>query len=371
MSALEFCFPRDGDVLIGAPDGRPVSGGFVIEARVNAPGAAWVLLNGAAAQRGEDGLFSAEIVLRGRKTRLEAAADTGARAAIEVYFCPEAEHTYRFTVDDFIRGFADLHENRARYASIFDNPYLAIFREAHERYGSRVHLNAFYETVDGAFNLSEMTDRYRREFSENADWLTFSFHAKTEFPDKPYRNASAETVRADAERVYGELARIAGDAARRDTTTIHWGALTREGARTMRAQGCRSLCGYFLICGGEAEYAAYQPGEGIVSYYLSNAQIRNLGRRCLWVDREEKLLFARLQMVLNAPELHAAAVEPFLNRLAERPAESAMIQMVIHEQYFYPDYPAWEPDYAERILTMARWMQEHGYRPGELNFIAE
>ena len=41
--------------------------------------------------------------------------------------------------------------------------------------------------------------------------------------------------------------------------------------------------------------------------------------------------------------------------------------MVIHEQYFYEDYFNYEPDYAERILTMARWMHVHGYRSASLS----
>ena len=41
--------------------------------------------------------------------------------------------------------------------------------------------------------------------------------------------------------------------------------------------------------------------------------------------------------------------------------------MVIHEQYFYPDYALYEPDYAQRIWEMARWMHEHGYRSASLS----
>ena len=72
-------------------------------------------------------------------------------------------------------------------------------------------------------------------------------------------------------------------------------------------------------------------------------------------------------MVLNAGDLTADRVAPFLDALYARPAESGFIQMVIHEQHFYPDYTAYESDYRERIMEMARWMQEHGYRPVSLS----
>ena len=105
----------------------------------------------------------------------------------------------------------------------------------------------------------------------------------------------------------------------------------------------------------------------MVSYYLSQQQVENLEHRCAWVDMQEDMAFLRLHLVLNAADLTADRVDAELDRIAEDSAASAMIQMVIHEQYFYSDYGAFEPDYAERILTMARWMQRHSYRPLSLS----
>ena len=45
---------------------------------------------------------------------------------------------------------SDLNEHRGDYASIFDNPYSLRSFDAHDRYGSKVHINAFMETDDGA-----------------------------------------------------------------------------------------------------------------------------------------------------------------------------------------------------------------------------
>lgn len=132
--------------------------------------------------------------------------------------------------------------------------------------------------------------------------------------------------------------------------------------------GYRALCGYFTFCRGEPHYeGCYEQGEPIVSYYLKQEQVANLEHRCFWVDTREDIVFARLHMVLNAGDLTADRVAPFLDALYARPAESGFIQMVIHEQHFYPDYTAYESDYRERIMEMARWMQEHGYRPVSLS----
>lgn len=364
-----FLFPRDGDVMVGGADGAVCDGGLMITAVIAAPAGAAVLVNGMPARRNAEGLFEADVLLDGPHNRLEATdATTSAGETVTVYVFWRAWRTYRFTVDDFIRSFQNLNEHRDVYGSIFEDPYLGLFRDAHLLYGSRVHINAFYGTDDGAFDLSMMTDRFRPEFEANADWLSFSFHALREHPDQPYRSVGYETMKRDCMRAVGELRRVVGDAALRDTTTLHWGASNLEGARALRAMGYRALCGYFTFCRGEPHYeGCYEQGEPIVSYYLKQEQVANLEHRCFWVDTREDIVFARLHMVLNAGDLTADRVAPFLDALYARPAESGFIQMVIHEQHFYPDYTAYESDYRERIMEMARWMQEHGYRPVSLS----
>ncbi len=371
--SFRFLFPLHGDVMVGAADGVWVNDSLQIIATVQADDAQRVTVNGIPATKNADGTFSAAVLLDGRFNRLTAVnAATGEQQTISVYVFKKAYHKYRFTVDDFILGFRDLHAHRDDYATIFQNPYLQCFKKAHDLYGSKVHINAFYETGDGAFNLSMMTDRYREEFTANADWLTFSFHARSEMPDLPYAHESYETVRRDCLLVTQELRRIVGEKAMRNTTTLHWGAATKEGTRALRALGYRALCGYLIRCKGEDYYTpCYQEGEPIVSYYLSREQVDHAEHRCFWVDPEEDIVFAKLHMVLNAGDLTADRVELFLDKLSENPSASACIQMVIHEQYFYPDYCAYEPDYGERILTMAKWMHEHGYEPASLSEIIE
>ncbi len=370
---LHFLFPVHGDVMVGEADGVWVDGGLKITAVIEGGGAERLTVNGRPAHKGTDGSFSAEVLLDGRFNRLEAVnPDSGEKQAITVFVFRKAYRKYRFTVDDFILAFRDLNEHRGDYASIFDNPYLKVFRDAHDRYGSKVHINAFYETDDGAFNLSMMTDRFREEFTANADWLSFSFHARREHPDLPYRGKGYEEVKRDCLLVTNELRRIVGEPALRNTTTLHWGESTVYGTRALRAMGYRALCGYLTFCRGEDYYReVYENGQPIVSHHLNREQVAHAEHRCFWVDTEEDVVFAKLHMILNAGDLTADRVEAFLDDLITRPAESGFIQMVIHEQHFYPDYVAYEPDYGDRILTMAKWMQEHGYESVSLSDIIE
>ena len=81
-----------------------------------------------------------------------------------------------FTADDNIRFFREL--THIRPASIFDHPYLAMYRRLHEKFGLKVQLNLFYKEED--FDLTQMTDAYRQQWQENAHWLKMSFHSEWE-----------------------------------------------------------------------------------------------------------------------------------------------------------------------------------------------
>lgn len=357
MSEIRFLQPLAGDLLLTGADGELRQGRFYAQVRVQSD-AAQVRINGVAAQRDEQGDFCAQVPLDSLRVRLEATDGEGGRAAITVFRLRDAEKTYRFTVDDCIRCFEDLTRNQESYCSIFENPFLAIFHRAHEQYGSRVHLNLFYESVDGTFNLSMMTDRFREEFERNADWLSMSFHARREFPDAPYREASYEEIYRDGRDCIREIARFAGEGVLRDTTTLHFGACTAEGVRALRGLGYRALCGYL-------DFDAQ--GNTLVSYHLTPEQVTYAKTREGLYDADEDMVLTRLDFVLNDLALTADRVEPLLDELCLRPHEGRLIQMVIHEQYFYADYFNYEPDFAERILTMARWMQAHGYRSASLS----
>ena len=49
-----------------------------------------------------------------------------------------------FFIDDTIWAFRDIA--RQKPASIFDQPFLALMKEAHDKYGMKVQLNLFYKT---------------------------------------------------------------------------------------------------------------------------------------------------------------------------------------------------------------------------------
>ena len=250
-----------------------------------------------------------------------------------------------FTVDDNLRFLKELTEKTPQ--SIFDHPYLALYRRLHEEYGLKIQLNLFYEMKD--FDLSMMTDRYREEFSANADWLKLAFHSHAENPAYPYSEATAEQILEDCIRVHREIIRFAGPASISNSTTTHFGSGNRECVRALRALGYTSLTGYFLV----------REGKSWVSYYTPVDVCDHVSERDFWYDDEEDMLFGRIDRVTNIGSL-----EDVMRDVADtvaHPHRGGFVSVMIHEQYFYQDYKCHLPDFEARILEPCRYLYEHGY----------
>ena len=95
---------------------------------------------------------------------------------------------YRFSLDDDVLFLRDIVLERPK--SLFDNFYLGFMRDLRDRYGTKTHINIYYAYED--FDLRQMPDTYKSEWRDNADWLQLSFHARTDHPRDPYKEASAE-----------------------------------------------------------------------------------------------------------------------------------------------------------------------------------
>ena len=232
---------------------------------------------------------------------------------------------YRISVDDNIRFLQNI-ASHPEYTSLFDDPYLRMYREIHEQYGTKVHFNLFYQSEDGSFNLSMMPDRFRDEWAANADWLRLSFHSKAEFPEWPYLNASPEEVCADYELVRREILRFAGSEVYGPVTTIHFAEVTKEGVRALREHGLRVLLG---------DFSFDKNGERWLDYYCTPEQFDTVRRDCFYRDPETDMIFCCCDIVLDC--FRPETVGPELDRMAKLWPKRDFVDLLIHEQYFYPD----------------------------------
>ena len=361
-AAMRFVSPIDGDCM-NIHDGEVKNGYLTIPVKISAPADADVYVNERKADY-DGAYFVSEVPLKTYRTTIIADNHTdGSQTAIAVYKLEDCTKKFRISVDDNILFLADLTRNQDQYTSLFDNPFLRVYKKAHDLYGAKVHLNLYYEYADAAedratfggerpyFNLTMMTDKYKQEWKENADWLKLSFHARGNFPGKPYENTEYARIDEDITMVHREIKRFAGPDSLSPVTTLHWGASNETGVRVLRSHGYKGLNGYFRL---DAK------GEKLVSYCYPIPLVKHIDTRDFWVDNAENVVCSKTDIVLNSYKLEQ--IEPRLALIYEDPHKAGFVEMLIHEQYFYEDYTAYIPEYEEIVLTAARFWAERGYQ---------
>ena len=365
MSGLRFLFPLDGD-FVNSRDGIWQDDALYVDALLESGEGTPTICGISAVYDTLLGCYKARIPLYGYRNRL--VAQTQTQTCIITVLVTEQEKLkhYRVSSDDNIRFLKELTEGD--YASIFDHPYLAVYKKAHDLYGAKAHLNLFYAfdhqarsffaEDHGYFDLSMMTDQYKDEFIANSHWLKLAFHAKSEFPDKPYQHADRKTVRDDCIAVCREICRFAGKECISNSTTIHWGEANREVVRELRALGFTSLTGYFW---------RDQNNIPIVSYYTDPEMADHIGTRDFWMDTAEDMIFGRIDSVLNIGSLEAVLQE--VQEAAEDPHRGGFVSIMIHEQYFYPDYINYLADFETRVLESCKILANKGYTGAHISDI--
>jgi hypothetical protein len=347
---IKFLSPIDGDML-NANDGTVSAGKLIVKIKIAAPSDSRIKVNGVKAKY-IDGVFQADASLKEYKNVIELVeTKKGHKESITIYWLKNCINRYRLAFNANIKCWKDIARNADRYNSIFDNSYLALMKEVHDTYGTKIHLNIFYQTED--FNLSQMPDKFKDEWKANAGWLELSFSALADEPGRPYIKAGYDQVKKDCDLVMGEIRRFAGEEVMSKETTLHYGEATVEGCRALKDSGYKVLAGYFNV----------DDNKSPVSYYLTVEQRRHIKKRFIWKDNKEDLIFARLSLVINTVKLEE--IVPCLNEV-KKTSNPGLIDLMIHEHYFHPDYVAYQPDYREKVMTAVKWATDNNYKPGFL-----
>ncbi|MCX7824640.1 MAG: hypothetical protein N2689_03685 [Verrucomicrobiae bacterium] len=341
--------PFHGAVM-NSRHGRPVAGGLKIAVRGEAPPDARVTVNDALAHR-DGAKFSAEVVLTAKETDIIAvAADAQRREErrVRVVWDRHSRPRYRVAIDDnsfFLRDIA-----QKGYVSLFDSFYLKGLRELNRRYGAKFVLNIYYTTGDD-FSLPQFPDRYKGEWRDNADWLKLAFHAHADKPDRPYENATPEKLAADFDQVAEQIRRFAGEETYSPPTIIHWGIVQPSAFPVLARRAVRVLSGYFRWTGGSED-----------ANYLFDRE------RCEWLSHNEALkdfdtgiVFSLVDLICNLTPVEK--IVPALEAAASDPCRAEIMDILTHEQYFWPFYHNHIPDHFERLEAAVRWLTEHDYRP--------
>lgn len=132
-------------------------------------------------------------------------------------YCEKFEVSYRtptithISFDDQISVLEDLNVNKDTYTSVFDNEFFASLKELHDTYGCVFTLYLFNQnsTTGGTgFKLSDMTNAFASEFTDNAHWLKFGYHSA--YTDTYSINLTDDELIANIKEVYTQINRFAG-----------------------------------------------------------------------------------------------------------------------------------------------------------------
>ena len=290
-------------------------------------------------------------------------------------------------IDDVIWMFRDLTRQKPR--SMFGHPLLGSLREAHERYGLKVQLNCFYRTdffygMD-EFSLDDMTDAYKDEWQASKDWLRLGFHSYQEFPDYPFINSSYDDVAKAFDRVFGAVRRFAGEGVFTYALVGHWLPISKDGCRALKDRGVRLVActdgaryaytgdrdslpyghAFRVECNRRPEAALYRRTAYDAALLSSACSYNHLvpeqadktwGTFAHVYDRDVGIGFKRFR---SGPMLNLCTPE----RVREEMAAAARYELLAfadHEQYFYREYFAYQPDYAEKVMLAAKLACEAG-----------
>ncbi|MBR4653949.1 MAG: hypothetical protein IKO72_11380 [Kiritimatiellae bacterium] len=294
------------------------------------------------------------------------------------YFCDDAIWTLR-----------DITRQRPR--SVFDHPFCAVLKECHEKYGLKMQINLFYRTdffygMD-EFTLADVTDAYKGEFEANSDWLRFGFHSLQEFPDYPWINAEYADVKKLFDMIHGQVERFAGEKSFAHACVPHWCPMSKDGVRALKDSGIRLMecsIGPRYEFDGKAERLPYghsfrllqnrKPETGFYWRESRNTAIsasicaynhiteEQAARTALSLDyiydRDTGMNFHH--MFCDAPCLNLCTLKTLEGDIARCLGREYLI-FSNHEQYFFKDYLAYQPEYADKIRLMCRTMHENGY----------
>jgi len=324
-----------------------------IDCILSAPAGHSLTVNGIPAQEMGEGRYAVTVRLTEYRNTLTLSDGTTGETVLQTLFwVPKATGMYRLSLDDNIWWVQDAAKHR--YKHLFDTPYLALLRDVHEKYGTKILANLYYSCPEhGGFCLTEMPDCYKAEFQANADWFRLGFHARTDSPAHIYENVDYDTLNRDIENVRREVFRFAGEECwAPPVDTMHWDECSDAGMRAFRDNDLRCFC---------VTSRLHPDGTADLKLQMTDEQAHQSHQYAGLYDPKYDMVYFTCDLYVN--EHDPAGVRRALDINQARYPRRGFVELLIHEQYFYPDYVRYLPYYREIVFAGVEWCVEHGYHP--------
>ena len=295
-----------------------------------------------------------------------------------------------FFVDDVVWVFRDL--TRQRPKSIFEHHFLKSLKETHDKTGLKVQLNLFYRTDyfygNDEFSLADMTDSYKSEFEANSDWLKLAFHAKQEFPDYPNINADYKDIKDLFLSMEREVIRFAGEKSwAKKALCTHWLPLSKDACKALYDCGVRMVCsthGDAEEYNGDVNSLPYGHAARLLHNRKPETRVYKRGTRDVAIDRsacgynhltEEQWEATRATLDAIKDEETGLYFKVYCNtgtinlcqnfdQVREdigKALDNEYLGFLIHEQYYYPDYFAYQSNAGAKIELAATLVKDAGF----------
>lgn len=310
-------------------------------------------VNGVPAVEMGSGRYTVPVTLDAYRNVLAVCDETSGETAEQILFwVSKATYMYRLSLDDNIWWVQDAA--RHDYKSLFDVPYLALLRDVHEKYGTKILANLYFSCPEhGYFDLTMMPDRYKDEFRANADWFRLGFHSSTNDPPHIYLNVDYDTLKNDIENVRREVFRFAGEECwAPPVDTMHWDECSDAGMHAFRDADLRCFC---------VTSRLHPDGTADLKLQMTDEQAHQSHQYAGLYDPKYDMMYFTCDLYVN--EHDPAGVRRALEINQARYPRRGFVELLIHEQYFYPDYVNYLPYYREIVFEAVDWCHKHGYHP--------
>ena len=215
-------------------------------------------------------------------------------------FETDTKKYYHFSFDDVTLCLQDITTNASTYESIFENDFLAWCKLMHDKYGTTFSMYVFF--TNGAatpWTLEDCTNAFAEEFTANADWLKWGFHAYAPGSTATSRESSAST---DYTNTITQLVRITGSIKCIDRIPrLHEYNGTLAALKAFR--DCEMGCVGFIA---SADTNLTTPRD---SYYFDEEENDYIFKHCYMFDAENHLHFVKTSYLWGASNVSTADKE--------------------------------------------------------------